>query len=330
MNVSARDRTFVTEVCAAWAAGDVVEAKRLALTRQHETSVMEFLFRRMLYCGFLRMAQWLAGVGVGGIPRGRILVVLKYADLSWRRENLPLLQWLDAYGLRAVPKRTVTVAALHGNLQTAKWLQKIAPRTFERAAASAIRVASLCGYTSLVEWMITIPNGRLVGPQAFDTACTTGGHLQIAHRLAAANCHTPITLSWVGRIHIGQWLLDRGLLDADKEQAFVTACRCGFIQMAKWLVVLGVDIHADGDKAFVGMFEPSDDGLLKARRHQLARWLISLDPDWDWPHDTLVNLQDWGACRNAWISAVIRASSGVSLRSGVPRRAFRKRSRKGC
>jgi hypothetical protein len=58
-----------------------------------------------------------------------------------------------------------------------------------------------------------------------------------------------------------------------------------------------VDIHAD-----------NDDAVLCACFYghvRVGRWLVALDPAWDWPLDAIKALQDWSPPRDAWMRAVL-------------------------
>jgi ankyrin repeat protein len=54
-----------------------------------------------------------------------------------------------------------------------------------------------------------------------------------------------------GNIKLAKWLVSLGVdIHAKNEQAFQLSCAKGHIEIAKWLVSLGVDVHAEHEYAF--------------------------------------------------------------------------------
>jgi hypothetical protein len=41
------------------------------------------------------------------------------------------------------------------------------------------------------------------------------------------------------------------------------------------------------------------------KRLDLGRWLLAMDPSWDWPLEGLRALQTWSGPRDAWMRAVL-------------------------
>ena len=104
-----------------------------------------------------------------------------------------------------------------------------------------------------------------------------------------------------GHVHVAQWLMT---LDWDwrkrLQSDFAHACACGQLAVAFMLLALGdVDIHANNDAAFRG-------ACANPSAHHVARWLIRLDPDWDWVGLDL--LKRWCGPRDVWMRSVVRGA----------------------
>jgi hypothetical protein len=118
----------------------------------------------------------------------------------------------------------------------------------------------------------------------------------VAFRYACGKCH----------VHVAQWLMT---LDWDWREDlnghYAHACACGQLAQAQMLYSLGgVDIHAADDDAFRA-------ASTNPRAHHVARWLIRLDPGWDWWDTGLYLLKRWSGPRDVWMRSVVHISGSV-------------------
>jgi hypothetical protein len=165
-------------------------------------------------------------------------------------------------------------ACARGDLQQVKQMHDEGAVDIHACDDAAFRTACGCGHLKVAKWLFSLGGVNV------------HVHDDWAFRYACSNRH----------LLVAEWLLSLGGVQHDR--AFLTACEKGHCDVAQWLYGLGgVDIHACGDHA--ARFAPFINRFL-------ARWLISLDPGWAWPAESVRALRVWCAPRDAWMRSVIQ------------------------
>lgn len=174
-------------------------------------------------------------------------------------------------------------ACMHGDLREAQRLLALGGINIHAVDTRTFPFTCGNGHMVVAKWL-------LVGMGGVDMHA-----LHEAFRLAC----------WRGHRAVAQWLLGLGGLDihAYQDVAFRWACESGHLMVAKWLVGMGaVDIHALNDAA-------CRQACFKGKGHlNLCRWLVALDPSWDWPSKVMKALQAWSRPRDAWMRAALSHS----------------------
>lgn len=116
-----------------------------------------------------------------------------------------------------------------------------------------------------------------------------------------------------GHVHIVEWLMAFNWeLRQCPSEWFAFACSGGQLALAQKLHSLGgVDIHDGG----VDIHDADDYAFETAsqdpRAHHVARWLVSLDPDWAWWDVGLWSIRRWSGPRDAWMRSVVCIAGSV-------------------
>jgi hypothetical protein len=158
------------------------------------------------------------------------------------------------------------------------------------------------GHLHIAQWLRDQPGFDLpsYGNKAFVWACGT-------------KHGNPAVAQWLWSI-----MADEGLRP-DLKLAFATACTWRNLAVAKWIVSVAADvkdlgIHKDDDDLIrravvlgctimIGIVPP------RSRALGLARWLLSLDPQWpSWPAWAMDRLKVWSPARDAWMRSCVVAA----------------------
>jgi hypothetical protein len=270
------------------------------------------LVHRTFDLGLTHITQWL----VERLPEN---VAFREACATG---NLQLVKWLHGLpGTAPAPGAPVhgyqDMALLHacsrGHADVAVWLLTECEFANDTDACTiAFEYACLFGYLEHAQLMHAFGNVSAHSHQdrPFQWACS-GGHLHVAQWLmslpggvyAQTGHYAPLRLACAnGHLHVAKWLLEADP-SHPMDDVLLTCVSTGNLAGAKFIWSLAqVDIHADGDRAFVSaMMGPDKD---------VALWLVQLDPSWDhWPEAWLTKLkgfQLWSSGRDAWMRSVVR------------------------
>ena len=153
----------------------------------------------------------------------------------------------------------------------------------------ALRAACVRGHLGIVQWLLEQDGVDVRGSlcAAFKWACSTG-HVAVVKWCVAeggVNLHADLMAS---------------AFNAD--DALADACASGYLDLARWLVGQGgADIHARDDCAFIK--------ACMCSRVAVARWLVNLDPFYtQWPMFFVGFLKTWSRPRAGWLRSVAWAS----------------------
>ena len=203
----------------------------------------------------------------------------------------------------------------------------------------ALQDACFGGHADVAAWLLTECEFASTDAltTAFECACMFG-YLEHAQRMHAfgtvdVHSHEDRPFEWAcaqGHLHVAKWLMGLGGVNAQtgRYAPLRRACANGHLHVAKWLVeadpshpmddvflacvstdnlagakfvrsLKQVDIHADGDRAFVF-------AVMGAHGPRMALWLLQLDSSWEhWPAAWLRVLQVWSPVRDAWMRSVV-------------------------
>lgn len=135
------------------------------------------------------------------------------------------------------------------------------------------------------------------------------GHLEAAqwiHGLHGVDLHACMPSAFKkacnsGHLQVALWLYGLGGVDihADHDLVFCSTAFYGHLHVMKWLFGLGgVDIHASRDVAIKSAANWSGG-------RPVAQWLISLDPAYPWPPESMAYLKTWSLDRDAWMRSCL-------------------------